>query len=141
MSAGVICERLRTLVDSRERTATFVWTLLEKCYSFPAVAGVGVIVTPVLAWLVGPGCWSWLAAGYVDIHWSRIVLAGLIAFGLFQQGVTTLTVNLFRFHSARRIWPARASVARPITLESSGMRPDAPTPAAPSIAHEPLEVR
>lgn len=140
LSAGVICERLRTLVDSRERTATFVWTVLERCYSFPAVAGVGVIVTPVLAWLVGPGCWTWLSAGYVDIHWSRIVLAGLIAFGLFQQGVTTLTVNLFRFHAARRIRPAYARAVHPITLESSDTLRNAATSVAPPIAPEPLEI-
>lgn len=141
LSAGVICERLRTLVDSHERAPTFVWTLLEKCYSFPAVAGVGVIVTPVLGWLIGPGCWTRLSAGYVDIHWSRIVLAGLIAFGLFQQGVTTLTVNLFRFHASRRVWPARARAVRPITLESSGPVASVPASAARSTAPEPLEVR
>ena len=140
LSAGVVCERLRVLVDSRDRTATFVWTLLEKCYSFAAVGGVAVVATPFLAWLVGPGCWSWLTAGFVEIHWSRIVLAGLIAFGLFQQCVTTLTVNLFSFHAARKPWAASAHAVRPITLETSRLLASAPIHTAPPTAPESLEL-
>ena len=128
LSTGVVCERLRRLVDARERPATFVWTVLERCYSLPVLATVAILVTPALAWLVGPGCWTWVSAGYVDLHWSRIVLAGLIAFGVFQQGVTALTTNLLRFHAARKVWPAQAKSIRPTALDASQTRSAAATP-------------
>jgi hypothetical protein len=66
--------------------------------------GFGILVAvccPILGWLIGPGVWTRMIAGYVDLHWSRVVLAGLIAFGLGQLLITVLIVNLVRFHVER----------------------------------------
>lgn len=52
----------------------------------------------------------------------------LFAFGWFQQGVTTLTANLLRFHAARKALPWQARSVRPITLDASDARPTLATP-------------
>ena len=43
-----------------------------------------------------------MTAGHVTLHWSRIVLAGLIAFGLGQMLITVLIANVLRFHADRK---------------------------------------
>lgn len=140
LSTGVVCERLRRFVNPLERPATFVWTVLDQCYSFPALLVVGIGVTPGLVWLVGPGCWTWVSAGFIESHWSRFVLAGLVTFGLFQQGLTTLTMNLLNFHAARKVWPTKSSIARPITFNASGVRSAAAPPYASSVGATPVRV-
>ena len=71
-------------------------------------AGFGVAVVvglPLIAWLIGEGVWTRLADGYVAIHWSRVVLASVVAFALAQMLVTVLIVNVIRFHNDRRRGP------------------------------------
>lgn len=105
LSAGVVCDHLHRLLDERSTTGgprTFLWSLLDKVYSFRGFTLVLVPSLPILVWLVGRGAWTWVTAGYVNVHWSRAVLAGLIAFGIGQMFVTVLIVNLLRFHTARK---------------------------------------
>lgn len=101
LGAGVISEQLRRLVNVRTKPQTFLWSLLGRVYSMRAVGVAIVSATPCLAWLIGPGVWTWLTAGYVGVHWSRVVLAGLITFAIAQQVATTLIVNIVRFHASR----------------------------------------
>jgi hypothetical protein len=114
LSAGILCEQLHSLWDSRPRLSTFLSASLDRLYSLAGLGVVCLFALPVLTWLVGPGVWTRLSAGYVDLHWSRVVLAGLIIFGLGQMLVTVLIANLVRFHVARKLL-ARESVAQPPT--------------------------
>ena len=70
-------------------------------------------------WLIGPGVWTRITDGYVAIHWSRVVLAGLIAFSIGQHLVTVLIVNLVRFHTARKTLHERATLLTPQATVSS----------------------
>jgi hypothetical protein len=101
LSAGVVCDHLRRMLDDRPQPPTFLWTLLNRTYSFRGFALIVALTVPVLVWLIGGGVWTRVTAGYVDVHWSRVVLAGLLAFGTGQMFVTVLIVNLLRFHTAR----------------------------------------
>lgn len=102
LSAGVICENLNRLWSGRRILPTFATATLDRIFSFGGWAMVLVPAAPVLAWLIGPGLWTRVVDGHVVIHWSRFVLAGLIAFGLMQMFIAVLIVNLIRFHAARR---------------------------------------
>jgi len=115
LSAGILCEQLHSLWDSRPRLSTFVSAALDRLYSFAGLGVVCLFALPVLTWLVGPGVWTRLTAGYVDLHWSRVVLAGLITFGLGQMFITVLVANLVRFHVARK----------PLSLKSVEQPPSA----------------
>lgn len=102
LSAGVIAYHLPGLWEDRARTPTFLFILLDRLYSFRGLAVVTAFSVPVLCWLVGRGVVTRLADGYVDLHWSRVVLAGLIVFSMLQMFITVLIANILRFHSARR---------------------------------------
>ncbi len=114
LSAGVLCQHLHRLLDdeddsgggerggSGEPATTFVSTVLGCFYTFRGFAGVLLPAVPLLVWLVGRGVWTRAAYGFVDLHWSRIVLAGLIVFGIGQMLSTVLIVNVLRFHIARK---------------------------------------
>jgi len=102
LSAGVLCEQLHRLWDGCPRLSTFFSTSLDRVYSFAGLGVTFVFAVPVLTWLVGPGIWTRMTAGYVDLHWSRVVLAGLITFTLGQMFITILVANLVRFHVARK---------------------------------------
>ena len=105
LSAGVISENVQRLLDRRRPPRTFIVTLLDRAYSLHGMGLALVIGVPALVWLVGPGLWTRLTEGYVDLHWSRVVLAGVIAFGLGGMLITVLIVKLLRFHSARKPQP------------------------------------
>lgn len=123
VSAAVVCERLQRYWDERARGWTFVSAGLDRMYTFGGLALVMVPCLPLLGWLVGPGIWTRITEGVVHQHWSRAVIAGLVAFTLTQMLVTVLLANLIRFHSGRK---AQASVARHVRTVSG---PITPTPA------------
>lgn len=103
ISAGVLAEHVHRLAAGRESTGTFLGTVLDRWHTFTGWAVTAGLALPLLGWLVGPGLWTRITAGYVELHWSRVVLAGLIAFGLGQMLVTTLLVNILRFHTHRKL--------------------------------------
>ena len=92
---------------------------------------------PLTLWLVGGGVMTWVTQGFVETHWSRVVLAGLIVFGCGQVMVTTLVVNLMRFH-ANRIESAGSELVRKSTptrtLHGAAARRAMPRVAPPSFA-------
>ncbi len=138
LSAGALSEHLRRLlaVAARSqavnappgqqvicraasgRTPTFVWSLLDQLYSFRGWAVVTTVATPLLVWLVGRGVWTWASAGYVDQHWSRVVLAGLVFFGVGQMLITVLIANVLRFHTARRSLHVSDRATDPVSVEA-----------------------
>ncbi len=131
LSAGVVCARLRQLADERPRRLTFLGSMLDRCFTFRGFSvGVAVCV-PLLAWLVGRGVWTWVTAGYVDVHWSRVMLAGLVAYGLGQMLITTLIANLLRYHISRKVPQAIARVTEPVSADASVV--DAPSPAQSEV--------
>ena len=108
VSAATICGQLQQLWDTRQRTTSFVAASLDRLYSFRGCALVAGASALLCGWLVGEGVWTRLTAGYVALHWSRVVLAGLLAFSVCQMLVTVLVANLIRFHIARRLMRADA---------------------------------
>ncbi len=104
LSAGVVCDHLHRLPDPQRSPRTFLSSVLERVYSFAGLVTVLTLTVPMLVWLVGPGVRTWVTAGYVELHWSRVVLAGLLAFGAGHMLVTVMMVNLLRFHIARESW-------------------------------------
>ncbi len=97
-SRGLGAPQVSVEPPSRE---TYVGHLLDRLYTFRGVGALCVISVAPLGWLIGPGLWTRLTSGHVDIHWSRVVLAGLIAFTLVQLLTTTLVANVLRFHRDR----------------------------------------
>lgn len=102
LSSGVICENLHRLWQVNHRPRTFSLAILDRLYSFLGFIFLWIPVTPLLMWLVGKGIWTRLMHGYVDLHWSRVVLAGLIVFGMMQMLITVQIINLIRFHIGSR---------------------------------------
>jgi glycosyltransferase involved in cell wall biosynthesis len=123
LSSGILCEQLHSLWDSRPRPSTFFSALLDRLYSFAGLGVACLLALPVLTWLVGPGIWTRLTAGYVDLHWSRVVLAGLITFGLGQMFITVLVANLVRFHVARKSTSLIASRTNTVSVVTRTLEP------------------
>ncbi len=161
VSAGVVCGHLHRLIrptepraparanspkrqagepaprwEDRARPPTFIWSLLDKAHSFRGLAMGLAFVVPMLVWLVGRGVWTWVLDGYVDVHWSRIVLAGLLVFGTGQMLITVLIVNLLRFHIARQslVKPRHATAV--MSAEAETQRTWSAVRAGPSVNEE-----
>ncbi len=111
-SAGALCDLVSRLWDVRPGPRTFASAALDRVYTLPTFALVTALAAPLAIWLVGRGIWTRLTAGYVDLHWSRLVLAGLIVFSLGQMLVTVLIANLVRFHVGRRHHRVSTSAVR-----------------------------
>ncbi len=126
LSASLVSDHLRRLVNYRPRPRTFLWSLLDKLYSFRGFALVSVPVVPTLVWLVGRGVWTWATAGYVEEHWSRVVLAGMLVFGLAQMFITVMIANVLRFHAARKM--ARESGHATVSTTATTKTLDVTTP-------------
>ncbi len=115
LSSGVVCGLLQRFWEERTSPRTFLWAMVERVYTIRSSMVVLCASAPVLFWLVGRGLWTRLTAGYVDLHWSRVVLAGLIVAALAQMFVTVLIANLIRFHVGRRSYRGSVSTARLLT--------------------------
>lgn len=124
VSAAVLCEQLQRHWDERARGWSFVSAGLDRLYTFGGLALVSIPCLPLLGWLVGPGIWTRITEGVVHQHWSRAVIAGLIAFTLTQMFVTVLLTNLVRFHSERK---KQANSVRHVRTVS-GRIPPTPAP-------------
>jgi hypothetical protein len=130
LSAGVISEHVHRLIDYRLRPQTFLGCVLDAVYSMRGCAYASVFALPLLLWLVGRGVWTWTTDGYVEEHWSRIVLAGLIVFGLAQMSVSVLIVNILRFHTDRK--SLRTADSRALSIRFAQKRVEGTTPTSSS---------
>ena len=138
LSAGVVSDHLHRLLDDRPTPTTFLWNLLDRLYSLRGLVVVSIPALPVLVWLVGGGVWTRVTAGYVEIHWSRVVLGGLLAFGLGQVLVTSLITNMIRFHTTRGTLRDSARATRPVSAPARTLGSQALTSETASCL-EPLE--
>ncbi len=102
LSAGVIAGNLQRLFDAQTGSRTFFGEALDRIFSLRGMVAVSALACPLLAYLIGPGIVTRLTDGHVYVHWSRVVLAGLIAFTCGQMLIGVLIANIIRFHTARR---------------------------------------
>ncbi len=107
LSASAIAINIARLVSWRPRSVSFLEIVVERWYTVSGSLTATAASIPILLWLIGPGLWSRITEGVVALHWSRVVLAGLIAFGLLQTIMTVLIVNILRYHTQRK--PERAT--------------------------------
>lgn len=115
LAAGVLSDQLHRLLGGQPNPRTFGSTLLDRVFTYRGLCIASSVAVPALIWLVGPGIWSRLTDGYVTLHWSRVVLAGLIAFGLGQMLITVLSANVLRFHTMRGVSTESARVTGQIS--------------------------
>lgn len=123
MASAVVAEHLHRMLNDRNSPRTFVWKLIDQVYSRTGILVQSVISLPLLGWLIGRGAWSWVTQGFVDAHWSRVVLAGLVVFTLVQSIATALTINLLKFHTARSSLRQRIHATKPVSTAATTVRP------------------
>jgi glycosyltransferase involved in cell wall biosynthesis len=131
-SAWRISERLRDFADGSAGRATVTGSIGDGLFS---LAGTGVsmlLAMPLLIWLVGPGVWTYVTQRQVFIHWSRVVLAGMIVFTLCEMCVTTVVLNLIRLHVERVRFARQAAVASSETAPPANTAP-AKAPPQPDL--------
>jgi len=109
LSASAVTLNIARLVHARPTHPSFVEILVERLYGFGGWFTAALASLPVLIWLIGPGLWSRITDGVVTLHWSRVVLAGLILFGLIESMVTVLITNILRYHAQRKPQPCLES--------------------------------
>ncbi len=133
LSTATVCDLLQRYWDDRPRERTFLAGAADRLYTFGGWSIAIAAAAPTLAWLVGRGVWTRATAGYVDLHWSRIVLAGLIAFAIGQMLVTVLVANLVRFHTARKSASHGTKIAGSSAQAAWANPPATAVPSVPAI--------
>jgi glycosyltransferase involved in cell wall biosynthesis len=124
VSASVIAKNLHALLTRGEHRPGLFALALERAFSVRGLLGAALVFVPVMTALVGPGFWSYATRGVVTLHWSRVVLAGLLAFGYAQAGVTCLLLNLVKLHVQRfRFFCSRTAVAAKAPVPASSEAP------------------
>lgn len=118
LSAGVLADNLHRLVKGGPPQPTFALVIMDALFTPPLMITAIVLAAPVLIWLVGPGLLSRLFSGVVTLHWSRVVLAGVIAFTLMAMTTTTLLVQIIRFHIQRGTATRRSVLRQRIAAKS-----------------------
>ncbi len=107
LSALIIAQTLRSLERNRPEDNALVHRGLRGLFSKTALTAIFSVTAPVIIWLVGPGILTWIGERQVHIHWSRVVLAGLLTFTLCQLITTKVVVGLVRIHIARQRFVTR----------------------------------
>jgi len=98
---GVLAVNLHRMINPSQSAPSFLTTMLDRIYSAKGLVTATLLVGPWLLWLVGEGVWTRLTQGVVVIHWSRVVLAGVVVFALAQLTLSILLANIMRFHAQR----------------------------------------
>lgn len=113
---------------------TLVSQVVKRIFSAYGLAAASLLLAPMIAVLIGPGVYSWMTERAVHIHWSRVVLAGLLTFVLCQMLVTRIVISAvklhvsrFRFNEARR---RRQTEAIRSIADRRFSRPPAPSTVA-----------
>jgi len=136
MSMGVLAVNLHQMVNPSRNAPTFVATLLDRLYSAKGALAITILAIPGLLWLVGEGIWTRITLGVVEVHWSRVVLAGVIVFAIAQLSLSVLLANIMKYHAKR------ASIKRqPSQLcIMSAPRPFVRTTSTRQTSHEKAEM-
>lgn len=112
---------------------TLVSRAVELAFSARGIITASVLLLPVIAVLIGPGVYTWLIERQVHIHWSRVVLAGLLAFVLCQMCVTRILVSAVKLHVSRyRFTQRRGRTAA--TRPPAPVRPPHRSRPTPTVA-------
>ncbi len=119
MSSAVLADNLHRLVAERTPSRTFFSVALDRLYTLRSFVWQSAIVVPLLTWLIGGGLLSRITEGYISVHWSRVVLAGLLGFALGQSLVTVLLANIIRFHTCRKSLAMPPKSAERVILAAS----------------------
>lgn len=130
LSAGVLADNLHRLLKGSPSPGTFLMTVTNALYRPTALLVFAALALPLIGWLIGPGIWSRITAGVVTLHWSRIVLAGVLAFTHATMLATGLLTHIMRFHVQRG-----TAQRRPLLTQKAAVREDAVrsrVPARPS---------
>jgi hypothetical protein len=137
-SAYYISQRLHDLAASRDDPDTLTGSFIHWIFSLRGVVVATLVAAPLLGWLIGPGLWTCLTQRQVFIHWSRVVLAGLIAFSVCQLAVTSVLINLIRLHAERLRFAHQYENAAHVTTPLD--TPSAATPARATKDTEPADL-
>lgn len=135
VSASVIAKNMHAFLTGGEYSPSRFTVFLERMFSIRGLIFGSVLFVPVIVALIGPGIWTYLTAGVVVIHWSRVVLAGLLAFIYAHSWVTCIMLNLVKLHVQRYRYLHSRRLAGRLPLEekastrSQPVRP--PVPAVP----------
>lgn len=128
-----ISEELHAFDSACRRPKTLVHRALAALFSNRGLIAAALTFGALVIALVGPGLWSRLTAGHVLIHWSRVVLAGLLAFTLVQLCVTRIIVTIVGLHAARHQF-ARQQIHKQTLRAVAASRPGRrPLPAPDSV--------
>jgi len=139
LSAAVLSDLLHLLVADTPANRTYAAVVLDKLYTFTGLGLQCVVTVPLFVWLVGPGLLTRVTEGHIYLHWSRVVLAGLIVFSLGQSLVTVLIANIVRFHTARenvgRSGIAQEAAALRSSVSAPSLHRESEIPASPITVH------
>ncbi|MCO6435588.1 MAG: glycosyltransferase family 2 protein [Phycisphaerae bacterium] len=133
VSSAMLTDLFRFRVTGLRVPHTFFEGAIDRFFTNAGCMAMAAFSAPFLIWLVGPGLWSRFFEGVVTIHWSRVVLAGLVVLSWMQMAATTLVANVIRFHAARS-----ESIETPATTKRRrdavpSRRPASRAPAAPEL--------
>lgn len=133
VSSAMLTDLFRFRVTGLRVPHTFFEGAIDRFFTNAGCMAMAAFSAPFLIWLVGPGLWSRFFEGVVTIHWSRVVLAGLVVLSWMQMAATTLVANVIRFHAARS-----ESIETPATTKRRrdavpSRRPAPRAPAAPEL--------
>ncbi|MFQ5591520.1 MAG: glycosyltransferase family 2 protein [Phycisphaerae bacterium] len=129
LGAGVLSHNICRLLDRRHTPTSFWVAAFDRVFTYKGLFVAAVIATAGLAWLVGPGAWSWLTGGHVDVVWPRVVLAALIVFVLAQMSITALLAGVLRFHVLRRSSGGDARIAEQASASTKSVGTSLPAPS------------
>ncbi len=101
VSASVIAGNMHAFLTGGIHSPGLFSLWLERVFSIRSLILASIVFVPVTIVLIGQGIWTYVTAGEVTIHWSRVVLAGLVAFFYAQSWVTCILLNLVKLHVER----------------------------------------
>jgi glycosyltransferase involved in cell wall biosynthesis len=102
LSALMISEALHGFNRDVSRKDTLLYRGLQEVFSARGLVCVAAGFGAIVAALIGPGVWTWIVERHVYVHWSRVVLAGLLTFTVCQMFVTKVIVSIVYLHVSRR---------------------------------------
>ena len=119
ISALMISESLHALGRNPGRQDTLLHRALDEVFSVRGLAFVTLGLVLVIAVLIGPGVWTWIVERHVYIHWSRVVLAGMLATSLCQMYATQIVVSVIRLHASRNRFVEQAAARSAISTQAA----------------------
>jgi len=96
-----ISEEIHGFIRDSSRSTTLIHRALAAMFSTRGLISLTIAFGVLVALLVGPGVWSRITQGHVLVHWSRVVLAGMLTFTLGQLYATRIVTTIIRLHVAR----------------------------------------